>query len=265
MNALPIREVDWQRTVVDLLGVCGYGSMHVRRSIGNGNRWTTTTSVTGWPDLFAWRPARLIAIECKTARGRVTLEQQRVLEELTAAGVDCMVARPADFHRLAHGAPLQLRWRHGEEVAQVVALRNQYDKLFAVAETALTPAELQALTDEHGSLRFSAGTRQTGRQPLQITEVSLTGQPASVGLPEVRWYRHGVSRGNLSSWVRDDLKRGHHDHARRRPTLKVFERESEQEADVSHLRRADERFDPREIRHSSVAGRIIAVNGRPPR
>jgi hypothetical protein len=93
-----IPEVDWQHTVVDLLTVLGYRSMHVRHSVGKGNRWTTTTSVAGWPDLVAWRPGRLVAIELKSARGRVTPEQAQVLEELTDAGVECRVARPADFH-----------------------------------------------------------------------------------------------------------------------------------------------------------------------
>lgn len=100
MSALPVRESDWQATVVELLEVLGYRTMHVRRTIGKGNRWTTSTSVSGWPDLFAWRPGRLVAIELKSQRGRVTPEQEQVLAELAEAGVDCRMARPDDFDEL---------------------------------------------------------------------------------------------------------------------------------------------------------------------
>jgi VRR-NUC domain len=101
MSALQVRESDWQATVVELLEVYGYRTLHVRRSIGKGQRWATTTSIAGWPDLLAWRPNRLVAIELKSQGGKVTPEQEQVLAELADAGVETRVARPSDFDELA--------------------------------------------------------------------------------------------------------------------------------------------------------------------
>jgi hypothetical protein len=101
MRGAVITEAAWQATVVDLLRALGYRSMHVRRSRGRGMAHTTSTSIAGWPDLVAWRPGRFVAIELKAERGVVSLEQQRVLAELEAAGVEARVSRPSDFDDLA--------------------------------------------------------------------------------------------------------------------------------------------------------------------
>lgn len=98
--ATAITEAEWQATVTDLLRALGYRSMHCRRSIGKGRRWTTATSVVGWPDLFAWRPGRAVALELKAEGGTVTTEQERVLAELAGAGIDARVVRPSDFDEL---------------------------------------------------------------------------------------------------------------------------------------------------------------------
>lgn len=58
--------------------------------------------LTGLPDVIAVHPTRrrLLALELKTRRGRVTPEQQAWLDALAAAGVEARVVRPADWPSL---------------------------------------------------------------------------------------------------------------------------------------------------------------------
>lgn len=94
-------EAEWQAMVVDLAKLLGWRHLHVRRSIGKGRQWATTTNVDGWPDLLLWnvrRPERgLVALELKSENGKPTDAQLQVLAELEAAGVRTMIARPADL------------------------------------------------------------------------------------------------------------------------------------------------------------------------
>lgn len=101
MPAVTVTETELQGQIVELARICGWRTMHVRRSLGRGRKWTTTTSVAGWPDLVAWRPGRFIAIEVKSATGKLSDEQTDVLASLTAAGVETYVVRPADFDAIA--------------------------------------------------------------------------------------------------------------------------------------------------------------------
>lgn len=95
--SLSISEAALQATVVELLNAFGYQHLHVRRSIGKVRKHVTATSIIGWPDLLAWRPGRIVAMELKSDVGKVTPEQQAVLESLNAAGVESRVIRPADW------------------------------------------------------------------------------------------------------------------------------------------------------------------------
>ena len=96
-------EAEFQAQVVELATLCGWAHLHVRRSIGKGQRWTTATNLTGWPDLLLWRgPGEIIAAELKTDTGRVTDEQTAVLESLATAGIETHVWRPADFPEIVH-------------------------------------------------------------------------------------------------------------------------------------------------------------------
>lgn len=94
-------EAAFQEQVTDLARMTGWRCMHVRRSIGKGHRWTTATSVAGWPDLILWRPGRIIAAELKSQAGQVTSDQARVLASLEEAGMETHVWRPADLDEVA--------------------------------------------------------------------------------------------------------------------------------------------------------------------
>lgn len=81
--------------MVDLAHALGWAHLHVRKSIGKGKKWTTTTNVAGWPDLFLWHPKRGFAgIELKVGRDKATSEQEAVLTELAAAGARVMIVWP---------------------------------------------------------------------------------------------------------------------------------------------------------------------------
>lgn len=93
-----LRETDWQAQVVDLAHMLGWQHLHVRRSIGKGRQWQTTTNRKGWPDLFCWHPRHgFVALELKVGRNQPTDEQLEVLAELEAAGARTMVAFPEDL------------------------------------------------------------------------------------------------------------------------------------------------------------------------
>lgn len=89
---------EWQDAVVQLAHAEGWKHLHVRRSVGRGRQWVTTTNRKGWPDLFLWHPERgFAAIELKVGRHQASPEQLIVLEELAAAGARVAVAYPEDL------------------------------------------------------------------------------------------------------------------------------------------------------------------------
>lgn len=100
MRAEPITEAEFQSTVVELLVALGYRHLHVRRTLGRGRKWTTSTNLAGWPDLLAWRPGRCVAIELKSESGQATPEQVEVLASLREAGIESRVVRPSGWDEL---------------------------------------------------------------------------------------------------------------------------------------------------------------------
>lgn len=95
----PLTESQFQAQVVELAHVCGWRVLHVRRSIGKGQRWTTSTSITGWPDLFLFRAGEVFVVELKTddPTSQPTPEQTECLADLTAAGIETHLWRPSDW------------------------------------------------------------------------------------------------------------------------------------------------------------------------
>jgi Holliday junction resolvase len=57
-------------------------------------------SPKGWPDLVCIRRPRIVFLELKAQRGRVTPEQAACLAELRACGMEALVARPSQWQRL---------------------------------------------------------------------------------------------------------------------------------------------------------------------
>ena len=81
---MTIREADFQQSVMELAELSGWSTLHVRTSMQQG-RYLTATSGTmarGWPDLVLVRGSRLLFVELKGPKGRLTPDQVRVLEVL---------------------------------------------------------------------------------------------------------------------------------------------------------------------------------------
>lgn len=92
-------EAQFQAQVVELAELLGWTVNHTRRSVGKGGRWTTATSVVGYPDLTCWHPRqrRVLFVELKSEAGKLTPEQEAVLASLAAAGQEVAVWRPSDL------------------------------------------------------------------------------------------------------------------------------------------------------------------------
>jgi hypothetical protein len=99
MNLDQMSEAEWQGQVIELAHLLGWKHNHTRRSIGKGHKWVTATSVIGWPDLTLWHEAqhRILFVELKTEKGKLTAEQVAVLKSLAAAGAEVYVWRPSDL------------------------------------------------------------------------------------------------------------------------------------------------------------------------
>jgi hypothetical protein len=92
-----------QQQIIDLAHLLGWRHLHVRRSIGKGRKWVTTTNVIGWPDLLLWssrQPGRHIAIEVKVPPDKLAEAQRSVLDDLAASGFEVHVITPDTFDTL---------------------------------------------------------------------------------------------------------------------------------------------------------------------
>jgi hypothetical protein len=90
MKAASMTETQLQNGVIFLAQKLGWLVYHTHDS---------RRSQAGYPDLHLVhvRSGRSIFRELKTAKGRVSPDQQRWLDALTACGIDAQVWRPADW------------------------------------------------------------------------------------------------------------------------------------------------------------------------
>ena len=82
-----ITEKAWMAQIVQLAKLMGFSVYHPFLSIH---------SERGFPDLTLVRE-RLILVELKTEKGKLTLDQERWIEMLRKANVEIYVWRPSDF------------------------------------------------------------------------------------------------------------------------------------------------------------------------
>ena len=81
-------EREWQNQVTQLMTIWGWRWYHTHDS---------RRSKRGFPDLAAVRE-RLIIVEVKTDRGRLTIDQAEWIRDLEAAHVEVYVWRPRDWN-----------------------------------------------------------------------------------------------------------------------------------------------------------------------
>lgn len=94
-----MNEAQYQQRVIQWARLQGWTYFHLHRTRMPSGSWRTAGAgdVAGWPDLFAVRDHRAIAVEFKTEKGRLSLAQRGWLERLRAAGIETHVWRPSDW------------------------------------------------------------------------------------------------------------------------------------------------------------------------
>lgn len=101
MDRVKLSEDDWLGMVTQLAQLKGWDWMHIRPAMRQAG-WRTPVAGTmgrGWPDLVLVRGRQLLFVELKAEAGRLTEDQQRVLDLLRSAA-DVDIWRPADWERI---------------------------------------------------------------------------------------------------------------------------------------------------------------------
>jgi Holliday junction resolvase len=134
----PISERELQTQITDALHTVGYKTQHVYRLQVAGDEeknrpaaWRTSTTASGWPDLFAIRPGWQLAIEVKGAKTPVEDEQLAWLALFaTLPCCRAWILRPRDdptewMRWIRH--PEEAPRRHGWDQEQAAAALHRLD------------------------------------------------------------------------------------------------------------------------------------------
>jgi hypothetical protein len=84
----PISEKEWLEQVKQLARLYNWDFFHT---------YDSRRSKPGYPDLHLWKPGRMLWIETKAEKGKLTADQEKVIAGLRAAGAEVLVARPSDW------------------------------------------------------------------------------------------------------------------------------------------------------------------------
>ena len=97
----PETEAEFQQAVIELARTLGYAVAHFRPAkTSKGWRTPVAADGKGWPDLAIVGRGRIIYAELKSARGKLSPEQQEWLDRLERAGGESYVWRPEDFDQI---------------------------------------------------------------------------------------------------------------------------------------------------------------------
>lgn len=83
-----VTHAELQASIIQLATLKGYEHFHNLHPEG---------SDPGWPDLVLCKPPRLIFLELKTERGKLTEAQRGWLLRLKACNQECYLLRPTDW------------------------------------------------------------------------------------------------------------------------------------------------------------------------
>lgn len=107
--ALKVSEADWEKQLVALARLNGW-KVAGFRTAQVGKSWQTPVrhDAKGWPDLVLVRPKdRILFVELKTDKGRLSKEQEVWIRMLEEAGQEVYVWRPSDWDEAVE----VLRWK----------------------------------------------------------------------------------------------------------------------------------------------------------
>ena len=96
--ARSMSEEEWQAIVIDLARLLKFRVAHFRPArTERGWRTPVAADGAGFPDLLLCRGQRILALELKAERGRLSAAQEDWLAALRAAGVEAHVLRPSQW------------------------------------------------------------------------------------------------------------------------------------------------------------------------
>ena len=106
MKAVPagtaaMTETELLDAVVELARLFRWQLHHCRPGRTARGWATPIQGDAGFPDVVAVRGRRLVVAELKSARGKVTEQQEKWLERFAAAGAETYCWRPGDLERIA--------------------------------------------------------------------------------------------------------------------------------------------------------------------
>ena len=91
-------EAELQNAIIQLAKMSGWLVTHFRPGIMRSGRWATPLQGDpGYPDLTMTRKGRLIFAELKSAKGKVSPEQEQWLSALSECTVEVYTWRPEDW------------------------------------------------------------------------------------------------------------------------------------------------------------------------
>ena len=97
-DSLPMLERDLQKAVIDLARIFRWSVAHFRPAqTSKGWRTPVEADGKGWPDLLMTRDDRIVAVELKVGRNKLSPEQEQWRERLMAAGVEYFVWHEDDL------------------------------------------------------------------------------------------------------------------------------------------------------------------------
>jgi hypothetical protein len=100
--AVTVSEATFTRQVLELLGLLGWRACF-HRPARTATGWRTAVAgsgAVGWPDIFAVRGSRAVALELKSETGHLQHEQREWLIALEAAGVETYCFKPSDWDEI---------------------------------------------------------------------------------------------------------------------------------------------------------------------
>jgi hypothetical protein len=93
-----VTEAELQQAVIELARLLGYRVAHFRAAqTVKGWRTPVEADGKGFPDLVCVKPGRLLFIELKSERGRLSVDQQAWLGALIGARAHVVVLTPHDW------------------------------------------------------------------------------------------------------------------------------------------------------------------------
>jgi len=95
-----ISEDTFTKQVVDLARWLGWRIMHQRPARTNNSWRTAIMGHAGFPDIIALRGNRRLMAELKSAKGKVTVEQNDWLQAAREAGFETFIWKPKDIDEI---------------------------------------------------------------------------------------------------------------------------------------------------------------------